>query len=76
MSPKIKVFLYQFFSFALIFIPLRYLITWLANSNGFWVPFAAFVLTVLIAPKFQVVETKDGTKIWMKWIFNKNSKEM
>lgn len=76
MSPKIKVFLYQFITFAVIFVPLRYLIAWLAKSEGFWVPFIAFAVTVLIAPKFQLVQTKEGSKIWMKWIFSKSIKEL
>jgi hypothetical protein len=75
MSPKIKVFLFQFITFAIIFIPLRYFIAWLVESDGFWVPFTAFAITVLIAPKFQVVQTKKGTKIWMKFIFSKQIKE-
>jgi fucose permease len=76
MSPKTKVFIYQFLSFAIIFIPLRYLIAWLAKSEGMWIPFLAFIVTIFIAPKFQVVQTKEGSKIWMKWFFSKNIKEL
>lgn len=76
MSPKTKVFIYQFVSFAIIFIPLRYLLVWLAKSEGFWVPLTAFFLTVLLAPKFQVVQTNEGSKIWMKWFFSKKIKEL
>lgn len=76
MSAKTKIFIYQFISFAIVFIPLRYLITWLAQSDGIWIPFLAFVLTLFIAPKFQLVQTKEGSKIWMKWFFSKNRKEL
>ncbi len=76
MNPKIKVFLYQFITFAIIFLPLRYLIVWIVKSEGFWVPFIAFAITVLIAPKFQLVQTKEGSKILVKWIFSKNIKEL
>ena len=44
--------------------------------TGFWIPFTAFVIGTILAPKFQAVKTKDGGKLFMKWIFIKGIKEI
>jgi hypothetical protein len=36
----------------------------------------AFIVSTLISPKFQAVKTKDGEKLFMKWIFIKGIKEI
>jgi hypothetical protein len=46
------------------------------NLTGFWIPITAFVIGTLLAPKFQVIATKDGEKMFMKWIFIKGIKEI
>ena len=76
MSKKTKAFLYNLVGFAVLFISFRYIIQHYSSLVGFWVPATAFVGGTLIAPKFQVVKTHDGEKIYMKWIFIKGVKEV
>ena len=76
MNIKTKVFIYQLLSFAAFFIPLRFAISYFSSLEGVWIPFLAFIVTLIVAPKFQVVNTKEGSKIFMKWIFSKEIKEL
>lgn len=76
MNVKTKVFIYQLFSFAAFFIPLRFAISYFTSLEGIWIPFLAFVITLILAPKFQVITSNEGSKIFMKWIFRKDIKEV
>jgi hypothetical protein len=76
MSKKTKAFIYQLLSFAILFIAIRFLVATYTNLTGFWIPITAFVVGTLIAPKFQAVRTKDGEKLFMKWLFVKGIKEI
>lgn len=76
MSKKVKAFLYNLIGFALLFIGFRYLIENYTDLTGLWIPGTAFIVGTLLAPKFQVVSTKDGEKIFMKWMFIKGVKEV
>ena len=73
---QIRAFLYQLGCFAILFISARYLVEHYTNLTGFWIPLTAFVIGTLLAPKFQSVKTKDGEKLFMKWIFMKDVKEI
>ena len=44
--------------------------------TGLWIPMTAFIVATLISPKFQAVKTKDGEKLFMKWIFIKGIREI
>ncbi len=44
--------------------------------NWFWVPITAFVVSTILAPKFQAVKTNDGEKLFMKWLLIKGIKEI
>ncbi|RVU91649.1 hypothetical protein EH230_05790 [Flavobacterium columnare] len=74
MNKKTKAFLYNFLSFTVFFFSTRYLVTQYANLSGWWIPMTAFVVSTILAPKFQSVVTRDGEKIFMKWIFIKGVK--
>jgi hypothetical protein len=76
MSKKTKAFIYQLLSFAILFIAIRFLVATYTNLTGFWIPITAFVVGTLIAPKFQAVSTKDGEKLFMKWLFIKGIREI
>ena len=76
MSKKVKAFLYNLICFAILFIGFRYLIQEYTHLSGYWVPITAFVVGTLLAPKFQVVPTKDGEKLFMKWIALKGVREV
>jgi len=76
MSLRTRAFLYQLACFAVLFVIFRFLIDKFTNLHGFWIPFTAFVIGTLISPKFQVVRTKDGDKMFMKWLFVKGIREV
>ena len=76
MSKKTKAFVYQLLCFALLFIVSKLLIENYTNLAGYWIPITAFVLGTILAPQFQTVVTKDGEKLFMKWIFMKGVKEL
>lgn len=76
MSKKVKAFLYNLLCFAILFIGVRYLIQHYTNLTGYFIPITAFVVGTLAAPKFQAVQTSDGEKLYMKWIFLKGVKEL
>ena len=76
MSLRTRAFLYQLACFAVLFVIFRFLIDKFTNLQGFWIPFTAFVIGTLISPKFQVVRTKDGDKMFMKWLFVKGIREV
>jgi hypothetical protein len=76
MSKKTKAFVYQLICFALLFIVSKLVIEAYTNLTGYWVPITAFVIGTILAPQFQAVVTKDGEKLFMKWIFIKGVKEL
>ena len=76
MSLKVKAFILQLISFATLFIIVRYLLANYTNLEGLWISVTAFVLGTILAPQFQAVTTKEGEKLFMKWIFMKNVKEI
>ncbi len=73
---QIRAFLYQLGCFAILFISVRYIVAHYTNLTSFWIPLTAFIIGTIIAPKFQAVKTKDGEKLFMKWIFMKGIKEL
>lgn len=76
MSKSIKSFIYNFLSFAALFLPLQVAVSYFTNLEGIWILAVAFVIATIFAPKFQMVNTKDGEKIFMKVIFVKGVKEI
>jgi Na+-driven multidrug efflux pump len=76
MNLKVKAFILQLISFATLFIIVRYLLAQYTNLEGMWISITAFVLGTILAPQFQSVESKEGPKLFMKWIFMKEVKEI
>lgn len=76
MTLKIRAFILQLLSFATLFIIVRYLLASYTNLEGMWISITAFVIGTIAAPQFQAVKTKDGEKLFMKWIFMKDVKEI
>ena len=76
MTLKTKGLLYNFIGFALLFIIVRIVAEMFTNLTGFWLPLTAFVVATLLAPKFQAVQTSEGEKLFMKWLFFKGVKEV
>lgn len=73
---QIRAFLYQLGCFAILFISVRYIVAHYTSLTSFWIPLTAFIIGTIVAPKFQAVKTKDGEKLFMKWIFMKDTKEI
>ena len=73
---QVKAFVFQLLCFATLFILFRYLIEHYTNRTGLWIPFTAFAVGTLLAPKFQAVKTNDGEKLFMKWMFISGIKEI
>jgi hypothetical protein len=73
---QVKAFVFQLLCFAVLFILFRILLDKYSNLTGFWVPITSFVVSTILAPKFQAVKTNDGEKLFMKWIFIKGIKEI
>ncbi|MBF7093105.1 hypothetical protein IUY40_16360 [Flavobacterium sp. ALJ2] len=73
---QVRAFLYQLGCFAILFILARFLVGKYTELTGFWIPMTAFVAGTLLSPKFQAAKTKDGEKLFMKWIFMKGIKEI
>ena len=76
MSLKTKAFLYQVLCFAVLFIATRFALEAYSNVTGLWLPVTAFVIGTLLSPKFRVIETNEGEKMFMKWLFLKGVKEL
>ena len=76
MNLKVKAFILQLISFATLFIIVRYFLAQYTNLEGMWISITAFVLGTILAPQFQSVESKEGPKLFMKWIFMKEVKEI
>ena len=73
---QVRAFLYQLVCFAILFISLQFLIDKYTQLSGLWIPMTAFVVGTILAPKFQAVKTKDGEKLFMKWMFVKGIKDI
>ena len=76
MNLKVKAFILQLISFATLFIIVRYLLASYTNLEGIWVSITAFVIGTIAAPQFQSVKSNEGEKLFMKWIFMKDVKEI
>ena len=73
---QVRAFLYQLGCFAILFISLQFLIDKYTQLSGLWIPMTAFVVGTILAPKFQSVKTKEGEKLFMKWMFVKGIKDI
>lgn len=76
MSKKTKAFFYNLFGFSFFYIPAYLLIMTFTNLIGFWIAGPAFIVSLVLSPKFQYMKTNEGEKIFMKWLFVKGIKEV
>ena len=76
MNLKLKAFILQLISFAVLFIISQYVLANYTNLQGIWISITAFVVGTILAPQFQAVKTNEGEKLFMKWIFMKEVKEI
>jgi hypothetical protein len=73
---QVKAFVLQLICFATLFISSKFLIEKYTYLTGFYIPLTAFVVSTLMSPKFQAIKTNAGEKLFMKWIFIKELKEI
>ena len=73
---QLKAFIYQITGFAVLFLFFRFLVAQYTGLSGIWIPLTSFVVATILAPKFMAVKTKDGEKLFMKWLFVKGIKEI
>lgn len=77
MSKKILLsVLYNFLCFALLYSVAYFLIISFTQLTGYWIPITSAVVASILAPKFQTVKTASGERLFMKWIFIKDVKEI
>jgi hypothetical protein len=73
---QLRAFIFNLLSFVVLFVGFRILVEKYTNLTGIWISLTAFVIGTILAPKFQVVKTKDGEKLFMKWLFIKGIREI
>ncbi len=76
MKLKNKVRIYNFIPFTIIFFAVRYILS--SNFELGRIPLVLItaLLTVILAPKFIVLKEDGEERLFMKWIFIKNPKEI
>lgn len=68
---KAKAFLYNFTSFLVIFLIVRFLVLQITGTYSLLTVFGAAVLASLLSPKFAVARENEQDVIKMKWVFLK-----
>jgi len=76
MSLETKAKVYNFIVFALLYLIVRYVAGSFLDFNRYVLMFGAAITAHFLAPKFSAINTKNGEKIMMKWIFIKEIKEL
>lgn len=76
MTKKTKAFLFNLLGFSFFYIISYFLVMTFGVLQGLWIAATSFVISTLLAPKFQAVVTNDGEKLYMKWIFLKGLREI
>ncbi|WP_338409143.1 hypothetical protein [uncultured Flavobacterium sp.] len=76
MSKKTKAFLYNLLGFTLFYVVTYFTVMSFGVLQGLWIAFASFITSTLLAPKFQVVKSNEGDKLFMKWVFVKGLREI
>ena len=76
MSKQTKSLVYNMLGFLILFITFRFIVAAYTGFTSWQIPLAAFLVATILAPKFQVVKTNEGEKLFMKWFFMKGVKEI
>ena len=76
MSKKTKAFIYQLLSFIIFFLGFTYIFKQFFSFEDLYIKLMAFAVGTVFAPKFLAVQTKDGEKLFVKWLFIKGMKEI
>ncbi|MBC9796857.1 hypothetical protein [Sinomicrobium weinanense] len=70
MKYKHRALLYNFICFAAIFILARAALHYFLPGYNFWTAVISAVIAMVLAPKFIVVKTASGEKLFVKWLFS------
>lgn len=73
---QLKAFVYQLLSFILLFGTFRYVAYNYFHQTGIFISISGFICVTLLGPKFMATKTKEGEKLFMKWIFLKGLREI
>ena len=76
MTLKTKALFYNFLGFAILFIIIRSVMWFLLSIDGIFLAIIAAILASVLSPKFAVTKTKEGEKLFMKWLFIKGIKKV
>ncbi|ASV32500.1 hypothetical protein [Maribacter cobaltidurans] len=76
MKPKQKALLYNFFSFAVVFIMARFGLAYFLEIKPIYISITSAIIAMVIAPKFAVARIEGKEKLMMKWVFLKGFKEI
>lgn len=76
MSKKTKAFIYQLISFIIFFVGFTYIFKQFLSLQDLYIKLMAFVVGTIFAPKFLATQTKDGEKLFIKWLFIKGMMEI
>lgn len=76
MTKRTKSIIYNFLSFIAFFLPFLILVQSFTGLTGLWIPVTAGMMATLLAPKFQAIKTNEGEKLFMKWLFFREVKEI
>ena len=76
MSKKTKAFLFNLIGFSFFYIISYFTVMTFGLLQGLWIAATSFLISTVLAPKFQTVITNEGEKLFMKWIFVKGLREI
>ena len=76
MRPKYKALLFNFITFAIIYIIIRLGLGYFWPDNSTFLALGSAVITITLSPKFTTIKTNSGEKLMMKWIFIKNVRQL
>lgn len=74
MKLKYKVLIYNFLSFAVLFVLFRYIFYVSISMNSLYLSAIAAIAASILAPKFAITRIEGIEKIVMKWVFIKGFK--
>lgn len=76
MKKSTKALLFNFLCFAPIYVLAYFALKNFTNLTGYWIPVTSFVVTTILAPRFQAGRIHGEDKLFMRWLFIKGVKEI
>lgn len=76
MKPKYKALLLNFIAFVVLFLIARLALGYYLPINPIFLAVTSAIIANVLAPKFGAIQTDDGEKVLMRWIFIKGMREI